>query len=149
MSGCILLIDIERHLVDRICLELHKYALAVHTLWDSEASCSLQDYLPVAMIIVSCRGVKEHCPTWAWQLKHDEQTKDIPLVMLSDTDEQQLSATNGARCIADYILPKSMFVPFMLVEILRYWGYIEDSSCFDRILINNPIRNEDHQLVTM
>ncbi len=124
MSECVIVIDTDRNLVHRIRQTLHEYGLAVHTVDEDTDRDALRKYNPLAMVVVSCSQLHEHCTKRCFWVKRNEWTKHVPLVILNDKDEQPNNALGAPGCIGDYSLPKSIFLPFMLVEILRYWGYI-------------------------
>jgi DNA-binding response OmpR family regulator len=123
MSNCVVVIDTDSHLVHRIRQTLHEYGLAVHTVDEHTDRDALRKYHPLAMVVVSCSLLQEPCTEWCLWIKGNEYTKHVPLVMLNDAGEHN-NTKETSVCLGDYILPKSLFVPFMLVEILHFWGHI-------------------------
>lgn len=62
-----------------------------------------------------------------WSLKRDPRTMHAPVIILADTNHVQRVLERFPLGSVEYHLPRSAFVQYILIELLRYWGYIGQS----------------------
>lgn len=124
MTNRALIVESDQFIAQRIQKTLCYQGMDVEIATNSIAGLeAVKRQLPDVVIINYCL-IDSTGAEFCYYVKGTPATLTIPIIML--TDQPVLPARNPhfPTSMGDYCLPKNMLVPFALVELLRYLGFI-------------------------
>lgn len=121
-----LLVGLDQHLGDRIRHTLSRVNVEVEVTHDGASGLAAALSAPPNVIILDSEISDFDSEELYWQLKCSPETRHVPLIVLTDQAENSMgSIDDQALTFGDFHLPKNLFVPFALVELLRFMDFIE------------------------
>lgn len=127
MKKHILVIEPDQIISGRICGTLGNHDLDVVVETSGTDGLAAIQRHPPDVIILNPDLYDMESELVYLALKRNPRTRHAPVVILTDSDNVQRVLERFPIGSVDYHIPRSAFVQYILVELLRCWGYIGQS----------------------
>jgi DNA-binding response OmpR family regulator len=125
MSGHTLIIEPDRALAQRFEATLNNEGFDIEIVTSGTDGMRAARRHPPDVIVLDADllHTEDEVAQNYWAFKLHPRTRHVPIVVLMDQSQEQERAVGGAPQggrVGDFALPKNMFIPFTLFELLRF-----------------------------
>jgi len=122
MSGYALIIEPDPNLAKRFQDVLSNTGLHLNIASNSQEGIEHVHTCPPDVIVLdhSLLNGEEARTQNYWCFKIHPRTQHIPIVVLTDQEQERSVGATKTYSVGDYTLPKNKFIPFTLFELLRF-----------------------------